>query len=538
MKGIKSFLSGAFLISAVCICSYYMAQRVMFLRHNSHEENTGVTNTSYGDFLAAQHALYVNDFDSALDMLNRVDSDSESVKTAKILVDFLNGKMPKSVDELKSAKDIPSRMIYDAHLVNKDDWKSVLKRHTKDDSALFAPIRIFAMANQGQTKESIKYVNSLKTSNMWKSFVRGQIYALKGDIDKAAKEFADVHPDFMNINDYLYLMSFYRENKMFEDMEILKTDFVSKPGGMYVLDYEEIPQWSEFSGYKNNLVFSMIQMVSHTQIMMYTDLSLMMLRFSQIISNESNADALNYYMGLYYFFNNGDYEKQFAKISPSHPLYLFGKMKIAEKNGDLSELRQIVRKNPLFVPAVKILIANYIKNGEKNRALHIVNRALKHKNMTDISRVYFLKQRANIYLLFNQPKKAQKDLKTIFDIDDRLTSDMLLLQARAWYQTNRNLNDAYDYVMMLIKRNTSDVEAWDILGQIVEKQEGTTAALEVLERVGEISVDTSSLYEHLGVMYKKQGNKEKAINAYKRALELSDDGLVIAPIIKRKLRKL
>ena len=538
MKGIKSFLSGAFLISAVCICSYYMAQRVMFLRHNSHEENTGVTNTSYGDFLAAQHALYVNDFDSALDMLNRVDSDSESVKTAKILVDFLNGKMPKSVDELKSAKDIPSRMIYDAHLVNKDDWKSVLKRHTKDDSALFAPIRIFAMANQGQTKESIKYVNSLKTSNMWKSFVRGQIYALKGDIDKAAKEFADVHPDFMNINDYLYLMSFYRENKMFEDMEILKTDFVSKPGGMYVLDYEEIPQWSEFSGYKNNLVFSMIQMVSHTQIMMYTDLSLMMLRFSQIISNESNADALNYYMGLYYFFNNGDYEKQFAKISPSHPLYLFGKMKIAEKNGDLSELRQIVRKNPLFVPAVKILIANYIKNGEKNRALHIVNRALKHKNMTDISRVYFLKQRANIYLLFNQPKKAQKDLKTIFDIDDRLTSDMLLLQARAWYQTNRNLNDAYDYVMMLIKRNTSDVEAWDILGQIVEKQEGTTAALEVLERVGEISVDTSSLYEHLGDMYKKQGNKEKAINAYKRALELSDDGLVIAPIIKRKLRKL
>ena len=537
MKGIKSFFVGAILICAVCVCSVYMGQ--YFVRFKSTNGVPGaVTDTSYGLFLASQHALYVNDFDTAAKMLKNVDSDSESVKTAKTLISFLNATIPESVDSLQKAKDIPSSIIYDAYLVNQGDWKTLLKRHEKDNSVLFAPIRIFSMVNQKKTKEAIKVVNSLQTNDMWKSFMRGQIAVLNGDIDKAAKEFADVHPDFMNINDYLYLMSFYRENKMFEDMEILKNDFVSKPGGVYVLDYDEIPQWSEFAGYKNNLVFSMIQTVSHTQIMMYTDLSLMMLRFAQIISGDANMDAINYYMGLYYYFNKGDYENQFSKISPSHPLYLFGQMKTAEKRGDFAKIRQIARKNPLFVPAIKTLLENYIKLGQKKQALHIINRALKHKKINDFARRYFLIQRANVYLMFNDADRAQQDLKAVFDIDDVLTDELLLLQSRSWLQSNRYLNDAYDYAMIAIRRNTSNIAAWDVLGQIVEKREGLDAGLEILESISKINVDTSSIYEHLGDMYLKKGDKEKAIKSYQRALDLSDDGLIVVPFVERKLRKI
>jgi len=88
-----------------------------------------------------------------------------------------------------------------------------------------------------------------------------------------------------------------------------------------------------------------------------------------------------------------------------------------------------------------------------------------------------------------------------------------------------------------VKRNTSDVEAWDILGVIVEKREGADAALELLERVGEISVSTSSLYEHLGDIYRKKGDKTAAQRAYMRALELSDDGLVVVPFVQKKLKR-
>ena len=217
-------------------------------------------------------------------------------------------------------------------------------------------------------------------------------------------------------------------------------------------------------------------------------------------------------------------------------VYQVGQMKIAEKAGDIKKIKVIANKNPLFIPAVNIAILNDIQNGNKRSALRIINRALKQKDLPDTVRMFFLKQRANIYLMFNSPKRAQKDIDEILDIDYKLSSDILLLQARTWVLQNRRLDDAYDYAMMLVKRNVSDVVAWDLLGVVVEKREGVYAALELLEKVGEVSVNVSSLYEHLGDFYKQIGNKNKARESYLHAIDLSDDGLVVVPFIQRKIR--
>ena len=96
----------------------------------------------------------------------------------------------------------------------------------------------------------------------------------------------------------------------------------------------------------------------------------------------------------------------------------------------------------------------------------------------------------------------------------------------------------YCYYRRAFGHNTSDVEAWDILGVIVEKREGVDAALEFMERVGEVSSTTSSLFEHLGDMYVKKGNVEKAKKSYMHALDLSDDCLIVVPFVQKKLRKL
>ena len=537
MKDIKSFYKYTILFCALVVCFLFFGQKINDFFAKKHTYTNVVTDTRFGNFLAAQHALYVNDFDSASKMLNDVDIDIDVVNQSRGLSDFFTGKMPQNVDSLKDSKELSSRLIYDAHLLDKDDWKTLYNRHAKDDSMFLAPLRVFSAVHEGKNQDAKKYVDSLKTNSSWRAFIRGQIAVLNDDIKGAAKEFADVHPDFMNINDYLYLMSFYKENGMIEDMDILRDDFLAKPGGMYVFDYDDIPDWSNYAGYKNNLVFSLVQTVSHTQIMIFTDLSLLLLKFASVVSPNTNQDAINYYLGQYYFYNFGDCEQSFNAIDKKSPLYLFGQMKIAEKDGNIEMMRNIIARNPLFIPAVRIVLANDIQRGDKHSALRIVNRALRQKNITDEGRVFFLKHRANIYLMFNQPKKAQRDLAAIQNIDDRLLSDVLLLQARIWAAQNRNLDDAYDYAMTLVKRNTSDVEAWDILGVIVEKREGIDAALELLERVGEISVSTSSLYEHLGDMYKKKGDKDAAQRSYKRALELSDDGLVVAPFVEKKLKK-
>lgn len=534
MKEIKSFFKVCAAAVLVCCAGYVIQKEIREFRMN---DSGMVTDTNYGKFLASQHALYINDFDSAQKFISDVDVDNSYVKNTKILASFFNGKMPENADSLKGAKEISSRLIYDAFLIQNDKWKELYKVHEKDKSVLFAPIRIFATAKQGKTKEALKYIDSLETTDSWKAFLRGQIAVLNNDVKKASLEFADVHPDFMNINDYFYLMSFYRENGMTEDMDILRKDFTERAGGMVVLDYSEIPDWSNFSGYKNNILFGVIQTVSHTQIMLLTDLSLMMLRFGQVISDGANEDALNYYLGQYYSFNNGNYEESFKKVSKTHPLYLFGQMKIAEKSKDINAIKKIAEKNPLFIPATNMMTNYYIRNGEKRAALRILNKALRHKNLTDTARMYFLKKRANVYLMFNEPKKAEKDVDAVMEIDDRLLNDILMLRARVWVALNKNLEEANNYAMMLVQRNTSSVPAWDLLGVVVEKNEGVDAALVVLKRVGEISSNTSSLYEHLGDLYMKKGDKEKARASYLRAVELSDDGLVVLPYVQKKLRK-
>ena len=539
MKEIKSFYKTIFGCFAVfCLC-WFTAVIVGNVRMSHEQQVSGIKDTDFGAFLATQHALYVNDFATASAMMKNVHSDLDIVKGCKGIAEFFGGNIPENVDSMKDDKELITRMIYDAYLIQKNDWKSLYQRHNKENSIVFAPLRIFSSVKQGKTKEALNFIDSLKTNKSRKAFLRGQIALLNNDKDKAAKEFAEVHPDFMNVNDYLYLMSFYKENGMTEDMDILRNDFGANPDGMFVLTWQDIPDWSNYSGLKNNLVFSIVQTVAHTHIMFFTDLSLMLLRFAESISDGAEKNAINYYLGQYYIYNSGDYEKSFNKIPKNHPLYLFGRMKIAEKTGDFKEIEKIAYKNPLFINASKAVIIENIKKGRESDALLVIHRALRHKDLTNMGRAYFLKQRANVYLMFNRPKRAQKDLDEVLKLDDRMLSDVLLLQARIWAQQDKNLEEAYDYAMTVVKRNTSDVVAWGIVGVLVDKREGIDEALSLMERVGEISYGTkSSLYEHLGDLYMKKGYKEKAKKAYSHALDLSGDGLVVIPFVEKKLRKL
>lgn len=538
MKEIKKNYISIFFIFAIIFCIALVGYKTFKNHRQTMGQGDVVINTDFGLFLATQHALYINDFDNAATMINEVKADHKIVKQAKNIADFFDGKMPENAGTLKDSKDLIDDMVYTAFLIQKDDWKGVYNRHGKDESVLSAPLRIFPAVKLGKTKEALKYIDSIPTTDSWKSFVRGQIAVLNNDIDGAAKEFAKVHPNFMNVNDYLYLMSFYKHHNMPEDMEILKEDFLAGLGGMYMVEYSDIPDWENYSGYKNNLVFSIIQTISHSQFMMYTDLSLMFLRFSQIISDKSNTDAINYYLGLYYFNNYGDYETCFNKIKSSNPLYLFGQLKMAQKNNNRKAIQQMANKNPLFIPALFDAVHDNIRKGDKRAALSLINRGLRKKDLPDIGRVYLLKQRAHVHLMFNSPNAAQKDINEFKKLDDLKTSDFLILQARVWEQQGKNLDKAYDYLMTLIKINPSDVNAWDILGLIVNKTEGVENALEILEHIGETSSNISSIYEHLGDLYVEQGDKERAIRAYKHALDLSDDCLIVVPHVQKKIRKI
>ena len=496
--------------------------------------------TKYGAFLAAQHAIYVNDFDTANDLTQNLrDIQYPIVQNTIYISDFLSGRMPFDAHLLKNEKGMPAQLVYDAYLIQNDMWKELHNRHKTDESALAAPLRIWsAIANDWRTN-TFKFIDRLPTNASWKSFVRGQIYAELGDTDTAAENFAAVSPDFMNINDYLYIMSFYTHHDMADAAAQLRDDFTARPGGMFMRGYDNIPDWSVYAGYKNQLAFSLVQNVSHTQIMMYSDLAMLLLRFAQITAPEfaETNGVVDYYLGNYFWNNSGDYGAHFARISPDSPFYLFGVLRNVEKNGNIDELQDALREHPLFVPAVNKLVGYHIQHGNKRAALRVINRAIKDKNLNDAGRAFFTKGRAQIHFAFGDMDAAQQDLRDASEILV-MDAEIISLQAKIWAAQNRELDNAYDYAMMLVQQNPTDILAWDTLGVVVAQREGVDAALEVLERVGEVSETCSSLFEHLGDIYAITGDVDKAVEAYMRAIDLSDDGLTVIPVIERKIRKI
>ena len=509
-------------------------------RDDNATRNYQYPTSQFGSFLAAQHAIYVNDFDSASKFAAQLtDTDYSTVQTTKFLSDFLSGRMPDQVFILEEEKTAAPRLIYDAHLVQNNKWDDLYKRHKKDESALAAPLRIWASVATEREKDALKFIKTLPTNASWQNFVSGQIYAETGDIDQAAKSFADVSTDFLNINDYLYLMSFYRAHDMTENAEKLHDEFTSRPGGMFMLEFENIPDWSVYSGIKNQLAFSLVQTVSHTQIMMYSDLSILLLRFAQLTGNEYSRDndAINYYLGQFFYNNTGDYAKYFNQIGSDSPFYSFAALRMAEKNDDIDAVKNVVKNNPLFVPAVNKLIAYNIQHGNRRAALRTVNMALDDENLNEIGRAFFLKSRAHIYYMFGDYDDAQSDLHDASSVLP-LDGEILALQAKIWAARGRNIEDAYDYAMTLIRQDPTDIMAWDTLGVVITVREGAAPALDVIVRVADVAASCSSLFEHLGDLYVALGDDRLARDAYLRAIDLSDDGLVIVPELQKKLRKL
>ncbi len=501
-------------------------------------ENNNVVETKFGNFLAAQHAMYVNDFDSASKFLANIpETDNEKIKSTKILSDFFSGVLPSDIESLSDSKTSHERIIYDAYLVKNKLWKELWTRHQDDESVLFYNFRVWSGVATNNIKNTIKYVEKMETTPDLKLFTVGQIYAESGDIDKAVESFSAIKINFLNINDYLYLMSFYKSHNLEDLANKLYQEFTESAGGIFLVNYTGVQPWEMYSGIENQLAFSLIQTVSHTKIMTFSDLSLLLLRFAEIVSMNSNKDAINYYIGQFVFNTSGDYQKYFGEISKYSPFYPFVKMRINEKTNDISELKQMVKNNPLFVPGVTKLVAYQIKTDNKSGALKPINNALKQKGLSNKILAILKKMRAQVYYTFGDIKKAQSDLhdaSSVLVVDENILS----LQAKIWATENRELDSAYDYAMQLIQKAPMNVCSWDTLGYVVHAREGVDAALDLVERVAEISNECSVLFEHLGDYYVEIGEKDAAQEAYSRAIELSDDGLVIVSNIEKKIRKL
>ena len=127
MKGIKSFYIGPFLIAVVVFCSVVLGQKVFNYNLQALGQAGSVMSSDYGAFLAAQHALYVNDFENAAKIIGEVKTSNKAIVQTKNIAEFFGGKMPESAETFKDSKDVIERLVYDAYLIQKDDLGILLK---------------------------------------------------------------------------------------------------------------------------------------------------------------------------------------------------------------------------------------------------------------------------------------------------------------------------------------------------------------------------------------------------------------------------
>ena len=66
-------------------------------------------------------------------------------------------------------------------------------------------------------------------------------------------------------------------------------------------------------------------------------MALLMMRFAEITAPDfaKNTDAINYYMGQFFYTNTGKHLQHFDKINKSSPYYPFSVLRSAEKNKDI-----------------------------------------------------------------------------------------------------------------------------------------------------------------------------------------------------------
>ena len=507
--------------------------------------------TNYGSFLAQQHALYTNDFESAAifaDQLSGVDINL--VNTTGQVSRFLAGKMDDSARSLKKETRVPLQLIYATHLIKNGDWAGVYERFVNNNSGVLSPLRIWSAVAVGKEADAIKFLDSLKhTSESWRNFTAGMIYAETGRKEQAKERFGKVSLDFLNLNDYAYLMNFYKTAGFDDAANELRNSFTSRPAGLYMLNQDINLDMSAYTGVRGALAFSLIQTVSHSAPMMQSDLAIMLLRMAELVRPDAaddngaagNDDALNYYIGLYFYENDGNYQKFFDRIGKKSPYYPFILLKNADKAGDFdrmrAELSRAVNKNPLFVPAIMRLVGINVQHGRQSDALRVLDDAYAQPNLGDIGRVFLLKTRAQVNLTFGDAAAAQKDV-------DRATAvvpndaGVLSEQVRIWVAENKNLDEAYAYSLSLVKKFPSEIEAWDTLGLVVWKKDGARDALAIYEKVGWVAETVSSLFEHLGDVYAELGDRDGAVAAYAKALKLSDDGMTIESVLNQKLKAL
>ncbi|MDR2770285.1 MAG: hypothetical protein LBB08_02440, partial [Rickettsiales bacterium] len=501
----------------------------------------GVEDTNFGNYLAAQHAVAAGDFRSAGTFMEAIRIEpckkqrgacgADIVSGLKNLVLFLDGGKISDISAPVSSLSA-QRIIRAAANAKIGRWKDVFAEFKNDRSQLWSPMRIWSAAGAGRTRQAIRFIDSMPAGKAWKDFAKGAVYAAAKKNAKAARLFQSVPIGFLNIGDYNLLLAFYKRHGFKDYAAALRQKWTSSVGGMFMAAIADESDWRDYDSHQKMLAAFLMQTVAHNFDAVAPDAVLLALRAAAYLGAAPANTA--YYTGGYFFAAGSENYKKYWDGLETDPIY--GPFVLLKTGGE-GGLKRILAANPLFMPAIISLWKSDMQAGRESSALRMLDRALEQSGVPEAGRAYLLKMRAHTLYIFKEYEAAEKDAAAALNLAP-MDAGIMDVLAKIWAAGGKNLDEAYRYSISLIRAFPSHIGYWDALAMSVRAKEGDLAAREILERVGKVAEENSELFMHLGDLRAAAGEKIGASAAYKKALALSGDGLVVKSEIEKKLRRL
>ncbi len=521
----------------------------VYFAHPTHKtKEQKFPDSDLGLYLAGQHAQYVQDFDTMAEISKKL-SDNKLTAVRQLVAQgfFISGDVDNAIKHADFKSDVDSfttLIINTTALAREKKYDKIYSEYKNNGLFFLAPMQIWSAVATNRVDAALKIIENADQSQAWRDFNTGLVYAYTGKIKQADAAFARVPVDTLNLNDYFYLMSFYKKNKLDKSADKLFESFAKKTAGLYLADIPADTYNYSFDSIEKMISFSTIYAISHYPQMNQSSLSLLLLRMAE--SLDPNYIPTYYYLGLYFYDSDikNMFDKTIAKIPNNDVFYPFAVLKQAEmyfrdgKNNRGEEiLEDLLKQQPLFYPAISAIVTQNISDIKYDSAERYVNTSLKNKNLSNPARAFLLKIRAHVYAIQNEFDKSERDLNEALMFlpgDAGILNDQMLI----WAYQGKNLDEAYKMQITLIKQFPGQIAFWDTLGCILFARGDVDAAQIVFEKVAGTNPESSALFEHLGDIYLKINRNDLAKTAYSRAIELSYDGQINKKYVSRKLKRL
>lgn len=435
-----------------------------------------------------------------------------------------------------------SLKMYDLALVQ---YRTIV---SQDTTNVDAPIFIGAiLAEKGQYSDAIAYFQALAQNKKYKEphkahYYIGRIHLERGEAqavkDAQAAYLRSIQAAPSYVEATLALATLYESQNQKSNAVRLLSSFQEKFGPdrdvakqlsrLYLEDQEydkaflqlEVVEGFERSNLNVKLQMALI-MIEQKR---YQEAAV---RLEDILLEAPESDKIRYYLGAVYeeLGEGEEAVKHFQRVPASSEYFAEAVIlaaNIKKKKGENKKAVEIVKEAIGFRDDIPQFYAFYAalldELKEYNQAIKMLNDAVaKFPSHTQLR--FFL---GSMHDRVGDRDKTIENMKLVLEIDDNHVQAMNYL-AYTYAEANINLEDAEKLARRALAAKPQDGYILDTVGWIMFKKGDLEAAVKYLEAAFKANSDESVIAEHLADVYTQKELLDKAVQLYRKAIELESD---------------